>query len=176
MLGKTSRELVSGDESGCVQDCPFKMSACNHYCSQDGLSPEDCVNHENVRRSGKHRAETGHLRDSTRGCPSVESSYCYGDRSYRPRLGDQSAEAVCALIESGDPWLQVNAAFVAGDGIVAEAIYACRQATRIFLISKWFASNRRSRFHAPLDSEVLYRLEGWFPKDSLWQKRASQRG
>ena len=30
-------------------------------------------------------------------------------------LGEQSAEAVCALIDSGDPWLQVNAAFIAGE-------------------------------------------------------------
>ena len=72
MLGKTSRELVSGRTSPGVST---ELSAQDErlrsiYCSQDGLSPEDCVESlKTVVGQGKHERKQENLRDSTRGYP-----------------------------------------------------------------------------------------------------------
>ena len=121
MLGKTSLELVSGRTN---PDVSTELSAQDErlrsiYCSQDGLSVEDSVESlKTLVGQGKHERKQENLRDSTRGhlIRWNERAVVMEGAAYRlAALGDQSAEAVCALIDSGDPWLQVNAAFIAGE-------------------------------------------------------------
>ena len=186
MLGKTSRELVSGRTSPGVST---ELSAQDErlqsiYCSQDGLSLEDCV--ESLKTfvgRGKHERKQENLRDSTRGYPIRwnERAIVMEVGAYRlAALGDQSAEAVCALIESGDPWLQVNAAFVAGE--IADS-----KSELSTLVAKLLESPHQQVVRQAIDAlafmqspdsqKVLHRLERLVSKrQPSWQSAQVQRG
>ena len=95
-------------------------------------------------------------------------------------LGDQSAEAVCALIESGDPWLQVNAAFVAGE--IADS-----KSELSALVAKLLESPHQQVVRQAIDAlafmqspdsqKVLQRLERLVSKrQPSWQSAQVQRG
>ena len=89
------------------------------YSEVEGLSVQECVAvFDSVRGEKKHERLQKNLRDSTRGHPIRwnERAVVMETAAYRLAfLGQESADTICSLIKSNDPWLQVNAAFAAGE-------------------------------------------------------------
>jgi hypothetical protein len=98
------------------------------YGGVEGLSVQDCVAAFNsVQGEKKHERLHKNLRDSTRGHPVRwnERAVVMETAAYRLSfLGQESADTICSLIKSNDPWLQVNAAFAAGEIGVSDDEFA----------------------------------------------------
>ena len=95
-------------------------------------------------------------------------------------LGDRSAEAVRALIDSGDPWLQVNAAFVAGEiedskSELAAPVARLLESPHQQVVRQ--AIDALSFIQSPDYQNVLRRLERLVSKrQPSWQSAQVQRG
>ena len=89
------------------------------YGPSEGLSIQDCVEaFKNLQGENKHERLQKNLRDSTRGHPVRwnERAVVMETAAYRLAfLGEKAVETVCSLIKSNDPWVQLNAAFIAGE-------------------------------------------------------------
>lgn len=121
MLGQTGAKLAS-ETSGsrltrevASQDKRLKLI----YGEREGLSIPDCTESLGlVEGKRKHERLQENLRDATKGYPIRwnERAIVVETAAYRlAALGENSIDAIQSLMESEDPWLQVNAAFVAGE-------------------------------------------------------------
>ena len=130
MRGKTNNE--QGSESSKSRLSNRKVSKEKRlrliYGEVEGLSVQDCVAaFKSVQGLKKHERLHKNLRDSTPGHPVRwnERAVVMETAAYRLAfLGQESANTVCSLIKSNDPWLQVNAAFVAGEIGVSDDEFA----------------------------------------------------
>ena len=121
MLGRTGAEPASKTSQSSLsptlasQDKRLKMI----YGGREGLSIPDCMESLGlVAGKRKHERLQENLRDSTKGYPIRwnERAIVVETAAYRlAALGENSVDAIHSLMELKDPWLQVNAAFVAGE-------------------------------------------------------------
>ena len=121
MLGQTNPRLVSEQPGSSVSE---EITALNErlrliYDSKKGQSLAASLDALRlIQGEKKHERLQEGLRDNTHGNPIRwnERAIVMEVATYRlAALGSESMDAVHSLIESGDPWLQVNAAFVAGE-------------------------------------------------------------
>ena len=89
------------------------------YGATESLSVQDCVEAlKSAQGKKKHERLQKNLRDSVRGYPIRwnERAVVMETAAYRLAFfGQESTDAIRSLIKFDDPWLQVNAAFIAGE-------------------------------------------------------------
>ena len=89
------------------------------YGATESLSVKECVEAlKSAQGKKKHERLQKNLRDSVRGYPIRwnERAVVMETATYRLAFfGQESTDAVRSLIKFDDPWLQVNAAFIAGE-------------------------------------------------------------
>ena len=121
MLGQTNPRLVSEQPGSSVSEeiTPLNERLRLIYDSKKGQSLAASLDALRlIQGEKKHERLQEGLRDNTHGNPIRwnERAIVMEVATYRlAALGSESMDAVHSLIESGDPWLQVNAAFVAGE-------------------------------------------------------------
>ena len=154
------------------------------YDAQRGPSTQDCLESlRSIKDKFKHERVQKNLRDLTAGYPVRwnERAIVMEAAAYRlAALGAQSSDAVFALIESDEPWLQINGAFVAGEIGTENAALSSHLAN--LLLSPHHQVVRQaidalSYMETESGVEILQRLNHLILEDrSTWQSAQVTRG
>ena len=178
MRGKTNNEQYAESSKSRLsnREVPQEQRLRLIYGGVDGLSLNDCVAAFNsVQGEKKHERLHKNLRDSTHGHPVRwnERAVVMETAAYRLAfLGQESADAICSFIKSNDPWLQINAAFAAGEIGVNDDEFASNlfdllqspyhQVVRQAIDAITFMKvNNRQRILRQLKDLVLHKRPGW---------------